>query len=70
MCSLYSSKLKMDCNIVKELNIEKMNYEQKIVNDKRMNSVHITFKELDDMKKIEKNLVKLSKYKSYRLYSS
>ena len=59
VCSLYSNKLKMDRNIVKELNIEKMNYEQKIVNDKRMDYIHVTFKELDDMKKVKKNLKNL-----------
>ena len=49
----------MDHNIVKVLNIEKMNYEQKIVNDKRMDYIHVTFKELDDMKKVQKNLKNL-----------
>ena len=36
-----------------------MNYEQKIVNDKRMDYIHVTFKELDDMKKVKKNLKNL-----------
>ena len=56
VCSLYSNKLKMDRNIVKELNIEKMNYEQKMVNDKRIDYIHVTFKELDDMKNVKKHL--------------
>ena len=33
-----------------------MNYEQKIVNDKIMDYIHVTFKELDVMKKVKKSL--------------
>ena len=67
VCSLYSNKLKMDRNIVKELNVEKMNYEQKIANDKRIDYIHLTFKELGYMKKVKKNLKNMENYQNIKV---
>lgn len=59
--NIYINKLKIEKESVKELRIEKMEYEQKLINGDKKDFIHVTFSDVEHNKIIKKNLINLDK---------